>query len=148
MNTAIANAPVFSYPDITLPDISSKPVTLSSVDSKLVLVHFWDASNAAQKMFNVEALLPLYEEFHSKGLEIYSICLDTDKAEWGSTVTAQKLPWINVNDGKGANCPAVTLYSVANLPTSFFIREGELVTDTGSIKSLGDLRKTVARMLK
>lgn len=148
MNTAVANAPENAYPDVTLPNMKGQPVSLSSIESRLVLVHFWDASDAAQKMFNVEALLPIYEEFHSKGLEIYSICLDTDKAEWGSVVTAQKLPWINVCDGKGASCPAVTLYSIASLPTSFFINNGELVTSPESIQSIADLRRVVGRMLK
>lgn len=146
-NTALANAPENSFPELSLPDMKGKNVSLSSVDAKAILVHFWDASDAAQKMYNVETLLPLYNEFHSRGFEIYSVCLSTDKAEWGSTVLAQKLPWINVNDGKGIRCPAVTLYSVANLPVSLIIADGELETDTSDITDLAGFKRKLARLL-
>ena len=148
LNTALENAPVGSYPDLSLPDMKGKNVSLSELDAKVILVHFWDASDAAQKMYNVETLLPLYDDFHSKGLEIYSVCLSTDKAEWGSTVVAQKLPWVNVNDGKGALCPAVTLYAVTNLPCSFLIVDGELKTDTDTITDMAGFRREMAKLLK
>ena len=146
-NTALANAPQNSFPELSLPDMKGVKVSLSAVDAKVILVHFWDASDAAQKMYNVETLLPLYNEFHSRGLEIYSVCLSTDKAEWGSTVVAQKLPWINVNDGKGIRCPAVTLYSVTNLPSSLIIADGELETDMSDITDMAGFKRKLARLL-
>ena len=147
LNTAISNASENSFPELSLPDMKGKNVSLSGVDAKVILVHFWDASDAAQKMYNVETLLPIYNEFHSRGFEIYSVCLSTDKAEWGSTVVAQKLPWINVNDAKGVRCPAVTLYSVATLPSSLLIVDGELETNTANITDLASFKRELARLL-
>ena len=126
-------------------DINGEMKALSSVDAKAVLVHFWDVADVAQKMMNLDSLLPLYEKYHGRGLEIYSICVSTDKALWGSVVSAQKLPWINVNDGLGCVSP-VTLYNVSSLPNSFLIVDGELYSE--SVSGENGLRKVLDKVLK
>lgn len=143
----LVNAEQLGYIDLNLPDMSGKRRALSSVDSKVILLHFWDSSDPAQTMLNIEGLKPVYDEFHSKGLEIYSVCIDSDKAAWGSVVTSQNLPWINVNDGKGVYSPAVSSYNVAAVPTTMMICNGELVTDR-NIKGSDALRKELASRLK
>ena len=60
---------------------------------------------------------------------------------------AQKLPWINVNDGLGGASPAVYTYGVAQLPDSFLIINGELNTTPISGGADG-LRKALAKQLK
>lgn len=135
-----------SFPDIVAPDINGKKVSLDSLDAKVILLHFWDASNAAQKMINLEILKPLYEEFHSQGLEIFSVCLSMDKVEWAGVVKAQRLPWINVNDGLGASSPAVSLYNISATPASLIIAGGELNLQAPSGKE--GLRGFIRSMLK
>ena len=147
INNQVQNAPVASFPDIVLPDIKSEKRTLSEVDAKVVLVHFWDLTDAAQKMLSLDALMPLYNEFHSRGFEIYSICVTPDKPEWASVVLAQKLPWINVNDGLGGASPAVITYNVTSLPDSFLIVDGEL-NSTPINGGVDGLRKELRRLLK
>jgi len=141
----IDSATPADYPDITLPGIDGTPVTLSSVDAKVVLLHFWSPGVAEQKMFNLDVLMPIYERWHSKGLEIYSIGLYDDKPEWASVVKSQNLPWINVCDGRGAFCPAVALYNVNGLPWSAILAEGSGIS---TIKGEKDLEKQLARLLK
>lgn len=140
-------APETSFPDITLPDIQGEKKSLSAVDAKVILVHFWDATDAAQKMFSIDQLLPLYKDFHGRGFEIYSVCISPDKPEWASSVLAQKLPWINVNDGLGSASPAVITYNVTSLPYSFLIIDGEINTKpvSGGVEGL---RKELARLLR
>ena len=147
LNGQIQNAPEASFPDIVLPDIHSEKRALSEVDAKVILVHFWDATDAAQKMLSLDALLPLYNEFHNRGFEIYSICVTPDKPEWASTVLAQKLPWINVNDGLGGASPAVITYNVTSLPNSFLIINGEL-NSTPITGGVDGLRKELGRLLR
>jgi len=142
----IKDAPEASFPDIVLPDMKGERVALSKVDAKVVLVHFWDAGDAAQKMHNLDALMPLYKDFHNRGFEIYSICVTPDKPEWASTVLAQKLPWINVNDGLGGASPAVITYNVTTVPNSFLIVDGEL--NTKPISGLEGLRRELANLLR
>ena len=146
INGQLQGAAESSFPDISLPDIQGQTRRLSEVDARVILVHFWNASDAAQKMFNLDTLLPLYEDFHARGLEIYSVCCTPDKPEWASSVLAQKLPWINVNDGLGAASPAVITYGVSDLPYSFLIIDGEL--NTKPLGGVDGLRRELGRLLR
>lgn len=142
----IKNAQELSYPEITASDINGEKKSLSSVEAKAILVHFWDANDAAQKMINIETLLPLYNDYNKRGLEIFSVCVTPDKALWGSVVSSQKLPWINVNDGKGSASSALTNYNVASLPNTILIVDGEL--STTPISGEKDLRRVLDRTLR
>ena len=119
------------FPDLEMPDMQGTKARLSEVDAKVILVMFWDASDAAQKMYNIDQLLPLYKEYHPKGLEIYSVNVDADKTLWGTTVKNQKLPWVNVCDGFGAASISLQRYNVSALPSFYLIADGELVSDPG-----------------
>ena len=59
---------------------------------------------------------------------------------------AQKLPWINVNDGLGGASPAVITYNVTAVPHSFLIIDGEL--NTKPIDGFEGFRKELARLLR
>lgn len=135
-----------SYPDITLPDMNGQKVSLSSVEAKVILLHFWNAADATHKMLNMEALLPVYKEFHSRGFEIYSVCVDADKSEWAAVVKAQGLPWINVNDGYGSLSPALQAYNVSVIPSSFILTESGVSAPT--IDGAAGLRKELVKVLK
>ncbi len=146
VDTYIKNAEQTSYPDISLPDMKGEKKALSSIEAKAILIHFWDADDAAQKMMNLELLLPLYEKYHSRGLEIYAVCTSWDKALWGSVVSSQKLPWINVCDGLGRTSPAITLYNITSTPTSILIENGEL--SSAKLSDEASLRKELDRILR
>jgi len=146
LNGQLQNASEATFPDIVMPDIKGERKALSEVEAKVILVHFWDASDAAQKMMNLDVLLPLYKDFHARGFEIYSICCTPDKPEWASSVLAQKLPWINVNDGMGGASPAVITYNVTALPNSFLIVNGEL--NATPLSGVDGLRRELARWLR
>ena len=120
---------------------------ISDIDSKVIIVHFWQAEDAAQKMFNQDVLLPLYKTYHPKGLEIYSVSLDTDKGTWASAVKSQELPWINVCDGLGAASPIVYTYNITKgLPVAYIIEDGNL--DPTTVSTGDQLKKVIASKLK
>lgn len=146
LNGKLNNASETGYLNLSLPNEQGRKVTLSDVDSKVTLIHFWSASDAAQKMFNLEILLPIYKEFHDKGFEIYAICTDVDKSMWASVVKSQELPWINVCDGLGASSPALLLYRVTQLPCSFVIVDGAITDET--ITGAAGLRNILQQKLK
>ena len=146
LSQQVQNAQESSYPDLNLPSVDGTKVRLSEVKSKVVLVYFWQAADAAQKMFNQDVLLPFYKEYHSKGLEIYSVSLDTDKGVWASAVKSQGLPWINVCDGLGAASQAAVLYNInRGLPVAYVIADGAISSET--IKNGSDLRRIITSKL-
>lgn len=146
LNMRLRDTKTANFPDITLPDVTGKKVSLNDVDSKVILLYFWTSTNGGQKMLNLDELKPLYEKYHAKGLEIFAVSLDADKATWASTVKNQKLPWINVCDSQGASSPLITLYNLASLPSVYLISDGDLVSPDKVTSS--EVSKAVASLLK
>ena len=131
INMQLKDLEASGYPDIDLPSTDGTRKKLSEVDAKVVLLYFWTASDANQKMFNQDALIPIYNDYHSRGFEIYSVSLDVDKGVWASAVKSQNLPWINVCDGLGSSSKAAAMYNVNGiLPVAYLIIDGALSTKT------------------
>jgi peroxiredoxin len=116
------------FPEIELPDITGKKHSLTAIQKgKVVLLDFWTILEEGSSFRQAE-LKELYNKYHDKGFEIYQVAVDTAQPEWIQTVQTQKLPWISVCDFKGPNSPAVMLYGIQSVPTSFLInKEGDIV---------------------
>lgn len=146
LEARLQDAQVVGFPDIVLPDINAQKIKLSEVDSKVIMVYFWTVNDAAQKMFNLDFLKSVYDDYHKKGFDIYQIALDPDKTQWAQVVKQQNLPWINVCDALGADSPYVTLYNLAALPAAFIIADGDLVD--GQVVDEKSLRKLLDKLTK
>ena len=104
----------------------------------VVMLYFW-ATTDEQKLFNMDTLIPVYNEFHDRGFEIYAVSLDVDKTAWATVVRSQQLPWINVCDTRGDQSPVITQYGLTALPTAYFLVDGDMdpnasVTDAASMR--------------
>jgi len=125
MNERLKNLSEIPFPEISLPDIKANKQSLSSLFGRPFILLFWHSGDIAQKMFNAE-LKSIYEKYQGKKLEIYAVCVDTDKAYWASLIS--HLPWINVCDGLGENSAALVTYNITKLPSMFiFDKEGDVV---------------------
>lgn len=142
----INSAETVGYPDIELPDIKAQKIKLSQVDAKVKMVFFWNPSDATQKMFNLDFLKGVYEDYHKKGFEIYQVALDPDKALWARVMKEQNLPWINVCDSRGSASPYALLYNLTSVPAAFVIADGDLVD--GDMVSEKAFRKRIEQLLK
>ena len=146
LQAQIDNAQEVSYVDIELPDVNGKTRKLSEIDSKVVVVQFWNAADQSQKMFNQDILKPIYADYHKKGFEIMQVSLDVDKAIWAKAVKDQELPWISVCDSRGAMSPYVGLYNVQVTPSMFILHEGELVD--GQVVDEKSFRQLLNKLLR
>lgn len=146
LQAQIDNAQEVSYVDIELPDVKGEKVRLSDIDAEVVIIYFWNASDATHKMFNQDVLKPLYADYHKKGLEIYQVSLDVDKAVWAKAVKDQELPWINVCDSRGGLSPYVGLYNIVATPSIFILHNGELVD--GQVVDEKSLRQLLNKLLR
>ena len=147
MDYRIRNAAEASYVDIELPDMQGNKQKLSETGGKLVMLYFWTTADAVQKMFNIDQMLPVYKDFHAKGLEIYAVSFDTDKAAWAAAVRGQELPWVNVCDTRGAASPYLSVYNVQGLPAVYFLLDGELILEK-TITDAQALRRFLSSRLK
>ncbi len=146
LESQLNNATQLNFPEVELPDINAKKIKLSEVDSKVIMLYFWTPSDASQKMFNLDVLKSLYEDYHQKGFEIYQAAIDPDKALWAQVVKQQNLPWIKVCDGLGGTSPYVVTYTLAALPAVYVIADGQLVD--GKVVDEKSLRKLLDKLLK
>ena len=69
LDLRLRSAGEVGFIDMELPSMDGSKKKLSETQGKVVMLYFWAATDA-QKMFNLDALTPLYEEFHPRGFEI------------------------------------------------------------------------------
>lgn len=81
MQYRIEAAEEVDFPEIVLNDIQGKQRSLTELKGKVIILMFWDASNTEQRVYNTD-LKSLYAKYHSRGLEIYQVGLNSDKTAW------------------------------------------------------------------
>lgn len=124
------------FPEINMPDMYGNDVKLSSLEGKVILLHFWSAALGNGNAVNAD-LKTIYEKYHDLGFEIYQVAVDTSKAVWINAIQEQQLPWISVSDLRGRSSVALGLYNVQRLPANFLIdKEGTIVAKNIYGKSL------------
>ena len=119
-------ADVASIIDIKLQDYNGKEHKLSQVASnnRIVLLDFTAYATEISPQMN-KLLNDIYKSYHRHGLEIYQVSVDPDNVAWRES--ARNLPWITVYDPMGVNSKTVGAYNVTGMPTTFIIRNGEIV---------------------
>ena len=131
-------------PDIMLPDLSGKDISLSSLRGKVVLLHFWAAEDQGSRILN-SLLVDAYKKYKNKGLEIYQVNIGVNRSEWIDVIDKDKLGWINVGDLEGSTSARLK-YNIQSIPYNYLLdKEGKIVAKnlTGP-----NLDKALARILK
>ena len=140
-NEILANAST-GYIDIALPDKNNVEQKLSKLEGKVVLIDF-SAYETNESVDYTFALRDLYNKYHSRGLEIYQISLDQNKAQWKQSI--QNIPWICVRDETGPDTKYVASYNISTIPTTFLMnRKGVIV---GRSFSFEELKREIEKSL-
>lgn len=125
--------------DIELPDINGVLQRLSDLRGQVVLLDF-TLYGAEQSAKRTRLMRDLYTRYHSRGLAIYQVSLDSDTHFW--KFACENLPWTCVHETDGT---AMTLYAVRDLPTFFLInRNCEVVKRD---EQVGDLSAEIEALL-
>ena len=130
--------------DIKLQDYTGKDYSLAKVaeQNRIVVLNF--TAYAAEFSPQVNKLLnDIYQRHHNQGLEIYQVSLDQDNVLWREA--AKNLPWITVYDPMSVNSQNVGTYNVTGIPTSFIIRNSEIVE---RIEDAALLKAAVAKYIR
>lgn len=124
-----------SFLDVELPNVNGDVVKLSTVaNGKPVVINFTAYQTEWSPALNME-LADLYSKYHSQGLEIYQISLDSDLHFWRNV--ASKLPWDCVRDPQSVYSQVAGLYNVKQLPAIFILdSKGTLVKRVEDVKNL------------
>ena len=104
-------------PDFTLPDLQGKPLTLSALRGKWIILDFW-GSWCGWCIKGFPKMKVCYEKYAGK-FEIVGIdCRDTEE-EWKDAVERYALPWLHVYNSKEDDIPGI--YGVQGYPTKIII---------------------------
>lgn len=124
-------------PDFTLPDAMGKPISLSALKGKYVVVDFWASWCTPCRAAN-QKIKPIYEKYKNKGFAMISVSMDDKKELWIDAVKKDGLPWLQVSGLTGIkDCPVAKKYSVTSLPTVFLLDKlGKVIAQNISEKQL------------
>jgi peroxiredoxin len=105
------------FPPFKLPNPEGQMISSEEVikKSKITLVQFWAITSYQRAQFQ-EELKVMYQKYHDKGLNIIGVASDTTDYMWKGFVNAQKFPWYNVSDLKGANGVVGKIYKEYGSP--------------------------------
>lgn len=114
-------------PDFTMNDPEGKPVQLSSLRGKVVMIDFWASWCAPCRQENPN-VVKLYQQYHDKGFEIIGVSLDRAKEEWVQAIKDDQLSWIHVSDLQYWQNAAARLYGVNSIPQTYLLdKEGKII---------------------
>lgn len=119
-NSAIGN----QVANFTLKNAIGQPISFDQFKGKYVLIDFW-ASWCGPCRASFPHMKKVYKAFHQKGLEIYSISVDKNPADWQKALSEEQLPWLQAIDH---DMLAKTRFAVSNIPNLFLIApDGKVV---------------------
>ncbi|MFC4263234.1 redoxin domain-containing protein [Ferruginibacter yonginensis] len=132
-------------PDFSMADVNGKPISLSSLKGKYVLIDFW-ASWCGPCRGENPNVVANYNKFKDKNFTILGVSLDEDKAAWQKAIAADKLTWTHISDLKGWASPAVPLYGFDGIPYNVLIDpQGKIIATELRGDALGN---TLSKLLK
>jgi peroxiredoxin len=132
-------------PEITLNDVNGKAISLSSLRGKVVVLSFWASWCPGCRQSN-PALVKLYNKYKDKGLDIYSVSIDTKKSDWEAAIKADGLVWKNhVSELKGWDSNITLQYEVNATPYKLLLDKEGIIRVIGFDASM---ESEVERWLK
>jgi thiol-disulfide isomerase/thioredoxin len=117
-------------PAFTQNDVDGKPVALSSVREKYLLVDFWASWCGPCRLENPN-IVKAYKQYHAKGFAIVGISLDDQKDKWVGAIKKDGLAWTQVSDLKGWDNQVASLYGIKGIPMNFLLDKNGTIVARG-----------------
>jgi len=132
-------------PELTLPDVNGRPVSIASFKGKYVLVDFWASWCGPCRAENPN-VVQAYNEYKNKNFAILGISLDKEKDAWLEAIKSDNLGWTHVSDLKYWQSKAAEVFQISGIPFNV------LVDPQGKIVAQGlrgsDLENKLKEVLK
>jgi len=115
-------------PEIALPNPGGKIMRLSELRGKYVLVDFWASWCGPCRKENPN-VVKMYDKYHAKGFEIFSVSLDKDPESWKRAIASDNLKWqYHVSDLKQWDSSVIPLYGIESIPFTILLNpKGEIL---------------------
>ena len=104
-------------PDFTLNDLNGKPLTLSSLRGKYVILDFW-GSWCVWCIKGIPQMKEYYQKYAGK-FEILGIDCNDKEEKWKAAVKTYELPWLHVYNPRDSK--VLDMYEIQGFPTKIII---------------------------
>ena len=104
-------------PDFTLNDLSGKPLTLSSLRGKYVILDFW-GSWCVWCIKGIPQMKEYYQKYAGK-FEILGIDCNDTEAKWKAAVEKYEMPWLHVYNPRDSK--VLEQYEIQGFPTKIIV---------------------------
>ena len=122
----VSNLPLLtgaSFPEAELPVLSGETISIyESLGTKLTIIDLWASWCAPCRTENREVLVPLWKEYHKKGLQIIGYGLESDKIAWESAVNKDGAQlWPQASHLQGDDTPFLKTLRIQTIPANFIL---------------------------
>lgn len=115
-------------PELEFRNPDGKLIKLSSLRGKVVLIDFWASWCRPCRVENPN-VVRVYNKYHAKGFEVFSVSLDKDKNAWVNGIKQDGLIWsYHVSDLLFWQSKAAAIYGVRSIPHTVLIdKDGTII---------------------
>jgi len=108
-------------PDFSGPGLEDEILSLSDVNSKVIMIDFWASWCAPCRVEN-PFLVYLNTKYSKEEFQVIGVSLDRTREAWENAIKEDKLEnWIHISHLKFWNEPIAKLYNVVQMPTSYVL---------------------------
>ena len=133
-------------PEISANTPDGKPIKLSDLRGKIVLIDFWASWCAPCRKEN-PTIVKLYDKYKDKYFTILSVSLDQDIINWRGAIKIDGLKWPNhISDLKGWGSAVISSYNFNSIPYTVLVnKEGKIIGE--DLRGI-ELEQKIAEIIK
>lgn len=109
-----------TVPELVMPDVNGKDVSISSFRGKYVLIDFWASWCGPCRMENPN-VVKVYKTYKEKNFTILGVSLDKDKDSWKKAIAQDHLTWTQMSDLKYWNSQSVETFGFQGIPFNVLV---------------------------
>lgn len=111
-------------------------LSLADVNAEYILIDFW-ASWCGPCISQFPDLQKVYQDFKNKGLEVFSVSIDSKADKWKAAIDKYNLDWLHISDLKAWQSELATDYNVTFVPFNLIVdKDGTIVAKNMHSKTL------------